>query len=301
MTFFGRIVDRIMQLFGHVNNNGKLIILIGTRGTGKSETVKVLCRNLPGRKYIIHPNQDFLPQPIHEDERATYQRIRNCILIENEEGVEWEPGYYILEDFPMLTPQAGREFYNELTVARHHGVNIIIIAHEYSVIRRVFHHANALLLYHGAVISSQALNQRVGGNGRGYAITRAVADLPFFYYRLISFDHSLWANIQIDSRNTDLVVNLLQGHLNPNQLSAIDYPRRNNGNPAGHHENKAEDIKILLQEGFSPDEIAIALETSSAYVWKVKCITRKQYTDRNGIDNIPLYLQDGRQNGDGRV
>jgi hypothetical protein len=300
MTFFGRIVDRIRQLFGNVNNDGKLIILIGTRGTGKSETIKVLCRNLPGQKYIIRPNQDFLPQPIHEDERGTYQRIRNCTLVENEEDFEWEPGYYVLEDFPMLTSQAGREFYNELIVARHHGINIIILAHEYSVIRRVFPHANALLLYHGAVISPQALNQRVGGNGRGYAITRAVADLPIYSYRLISFDHSLWTNTQINSRNIDLVINLLQGHLNPNQLSAIDYPRRNVGNPAGHNENKAEDIKILLQEGFSPDEIATALETSSAYVWKVKCITRKQYTDENGTDNIPLYLQDGRQNGDGR-
>jgi hypothetical protein len=296
MTVLDRLYDNLRtHLIGA--NYGKVIILLGTRGSGKSETIKSLCRNLGGQKYIVHFDQELIPLPLHDDERNIYSRLPGCNIIENEDEFDWHPGIFVMEDFPFLSEEARQTLYNVIIDARHTRMNFLIVAHDYQVLRRtVFQHANAILLYRNAVISPQQLAPRVNGLSSGFAIHRALNVLPEHHYRFISFDERRWVNASIDSRDTRALSRLTRGLLSVDELSDITYPRRQNVANRVERETKRSRIESLIEEGRNSPEIARAVDTSPEYVWKVKCYMKKRYIANNNGQNIPHYLDDGRRN-----
>lgn len=295
MTVLDRLYDNLRTHLIGVDY-GKVIILLGTRGSGKSETIKSLCRNLGGQKYIVHFDQDLSPLPLHADERGIYSRLPGCNLIENEDEFEWHPGIFVMEDFPSLSEEARQELYNLIINARHTRMNFIIVAHDYQVLRRtVFQHANAIMLYRNAVISPQQLSPRVNGLSGGFAVHRALSDLPEYHYRFVSFNDRRWVNSSIDSRDTRLLSRLIRGSLSADELSEITYPRRQNEANRVERVTKRSRIEHLIEEGHSSSDIARAVDTSPDYVWKVKCYMKRRYIAQNNDQNIPPYLNDSRR------
>ena len=87
------ITDRIKEFIERVKHKintirfgeyGKVVILIGQRKTGKSETVKQLSRKIKGYKYVIKPDKNLMPQKLTSDERNDWKKISKCYLIEEE-------------------------------------------------------------------------------------------------------------------------------------------------------------------------------------------------------------------------
>jgi|GEM_PF-5183510 len=297
MTVLDRLYDSLRTHLTHVEY-GKVIILLGTRGSGKSETIKSLCRNLSGQKYIVRFDEDLSPLPLHADEREIYSRLPACNLIENDDELDWHPGIFVMEDFPSLSEEARQSLYNVIINIRHLRMNFLIVAHDYQVLRRtVFQHANAIMLYRNAVISPQQLAPRINGLSGGFAINRALNDLPEYHYRFVSFNTRRWVNSSINSRDIRLLSRLIRGQLSADELSDITYPRRQN-ECRREQETKRSTIESLIEEGLSPIEIATALDTSPDYIWKIKCYMKKRYIANNHDQNIPPYLNDSRRKSD---
>lgn len=295
MTVLDRMYDSLRTHLTEVEY-GKVIILLGTRGTGKSETIRSLCRNLSGQKYIVRFDENLSPLPLHDDERGIYSRVPGCNLIESDDEFEWQPGIFVMEDFPSLTEIARQSLYNVIINVRHTRMNYLIAAHDYEVLRRlVFRQANAILLYRGAVITPQQLAPRVSGLSNGFAIHRALNDLPRYHYRLVSFDTSRWINNAIDSREVAQLAGIVRGRLSEEELTDITYPPRNQLERRAEQETKLSITERLIEEGFSATEIATALDTSPEYVWKIKSNMKRRYRANNNDQNIPPYLNDSRR------
>lgn len=295
MSILNRVIDRLRVRLDQVEY-GKVIILLGATGTGKSETIKRLCSDIWGPKYIVHFNEDLVPQPIHDDDKRDYERISGCIFIENEDNINWQPGLFVMEDFPHLSEVASRGLYNVIRDARHTQMNFLIVAHDYEVLRHtVFRHANAILLYRRAAIASQQLAPRINGLTGGFAVQRALEELQEYHYLLVSFNDRRWCNPSINSRDVRILARIIRGLSIESEISEISYPQRVRHRETIERDTKAELIETLIESGFAIEEIASGLNTTPAYIWKVKSYMKKRYTADNGELDLPEYLKDKRR------
>jgi hypothetical protein len=205
---------------------GKLIIILGQKGTGKSETIKHLCRELSGYKFVVRLDNNLNPLPMHINDKQDYQKIKDCTVIENGH-ITWEEGLFIIEDYPYLRSSAESTLYSLLANARHYRMNFILIAHQYSVInKKIFDFANYILLYKDAVITAHQLNRKVGGLGNGHAVIRGLNNLKKYNYYLISCDHKKWHNPSLNSRKVKPLRRAVRGWLKETELTDIDYPKK---------------------------------------------------------------------------
>jgi len=279
---------------------GKLVIIIGKQGIGKSETIKYLCKELSGYKFITMPDENLNPKPIPPDDKKDFEKIRGCVIIEDKE-IDWKPGLFVMDDFPSLNPDAEKELYNTLATARHYNMNFIIVAHNYKVInKKIFDFANYILLYKDAHITPQQLAHKVGGLGNGWAIDRALQDLQKYHYYLISCDHKKWHNPPLDSRDTKVLHRAVKGWLKDEELTEINYPKKTSGESNTKKEWKLTKIMEMIEQGKDYDEILAEVDTTREYIWKIKCNMRKRYRIRRGYDRnvpenlYPEYLRDNR-------
>jgi len=268
---------------------GKLVIIIGKQGVGKSETIKSLCKELSEHKFIIMPDADLNPQPIHPDDKKDFEKIRGC------------KGLFVIEDFPFLNSGAEKELYALLAKARHSKMNFIIVVHNYKVInKKIFDFANYILLYKDAHITPQQLAHKVGGLGNGWAIDRALKDLQKYRYYLISCDHKKWHKLPLDSRDTKVLHRAIKGWLEEKELTEINYPKKTSGKSNTKKEWKLTKIMEMIEQGKDYDEILAEVDTTREYIWKIKCNMREQYRIEAGYggnvsENIyPEYLRDNR-------
>ena len=295
MNIFDRFYDKVDVMKKQVTY-GQVIILLGLRGKGKSETIKNLCNTISGKKYVISLDKDLSPIPTNDGDKREYNKLSGCKVIEKEKDIRWESGVYILEDFPILTGNANTELYNKIKTARHFGMNFIIVAHDYKVLKNtVFNHANAILIYQDPVITPHQLKPKVGGLGNGYAILRAVKDLQQYHYIFISFDHKKWHNPSLDSRDVGILKKTIRGNLQSSKLSDINYPKKAKTSTKSKNNTRKKLIEILLKEGLTPNQIASGLNTTPDYIWKEKVYIKKVYIAEHGKQNLPSYLKDGRR------
>jgi hypothetical protein len=201
-----------------------------------------------------------------------------------------------MEDFPHLLEDARRVLYNEIRDARHTQMNFLIVAHDYDVLRdTVFRHANVILLYRGAAIAPQQLAPRINRLAGGFAVQRALAELQEYHYLLVSFDNRRWCNPSINSRDVRILARIIRGLSIESELLEISYPRRVRSREATDRDTKAELIESFLESGFAIEEIASSLNTSPAYIWKVKSYMKKRYVANNRDLALPEYLEDKRR------
>ena len=112
MNIFDRFSDSIKLIMKQVEH-GQVIILLGQRGRGKSETVKSLCKKLSGHKYVVRLNENLCAIHMNPDDKKDYTKLPRCKVIEDTEDIIWESGIYIFEDFPIfLPPLPGLSFYH---------------------------------------------------------------------------------------------------------------------------------------------------------------------------------------------
>lgn len=288
---------------------GKVVVILGSKGSGKTETTKTLCRRLKGYKFVLSPDSNMNPQPLLPSVKAAYAHIKKCTIIENN-SPNWQPGLYIIEDFPTLNSQAEQQLYNVLTKVRHHKINVILIAHQYGVINnKIFNLADYILLYQNAIITPHQLNPKVGGLGNGHAINRALKNLKQYHYILISCNDSKWANPFIDSRDTKILQQALRGQLKSNGLKPISYPKKQGTTTTTHQQKnlKSTLIRTMITQGKSYPDMLTAVQnafgrpTTIEYIWKIKCNMREEYRQQNNHQqNIPenmypKYLRDNRR------
>ena len=304
MNIFDKFNDGIKRINDLIKvkrkqvTHGQVIILLGQRGKGKSETVKSLCRKISGNKYVVTLDANLSAIPTNPDDKEDYKKLPGCTVIEKNADILWEPGLYIFEDFPILTKNASNDLYNKIKTARHHGLNFLIVAHDYRVLRNtVFPHSNAILLYQDPVITPHQLAPKVGGLGFGYSISRALKDLQQYHYIFVSFDHKMWHNPFLDSRDVDVLTKAVRGNLISSELSNIYYPKKaKNKISKPKRDTKTELLDPLLQIGLSTDEICSALDTTPGFIWKEKVIIKKRYETLYGKKNLKGYLKDNRKN-----
>jgi hypothetical protein len=292
-----RFGDRVGQSI-KPEEYGHVIILIGQRKTGKSETVKTLCRQISGDKYIIKFDENLLPTQIPIDDKKDYVKIPGCKVIESIDQLnETSAGLLIIEDFPDLTDEGKRAIYNKIKDSRHEGyqANYIIVAHDYKVLKdTVFDQANAILIYRDAAIQPTQLKPRVGLSN-GHTIDRAKSDLKQFHYIFVSFDTKQWCNPFLDSRDVNILKKAIRGQQRNLELKEIEYPRKAMLLRKPKRMTKTEFIEALLMIGLTSEEIATGLDTSPEYIWKVKVYLKKRYIAENGPENLPPYLRDSRR------
>lgn len=303
MNFLSRLIDSLKTKLKLVNY-GHVIILIGQRGTGKSETIKTLCNSISGMKYVVRFDSELNPLSMHDDDERDYEKLPGCHIIENDEEFTWEPGLFIMEDFPSLSESAKQALYNQIKDARHTQLNFLIIAHDYNVLKdTVFRHANSILLFRDSSITEHQLAPRLGGTQagglqRGHAIRRALADLKQYHYRLVSFDNNKWIQHQIDSRDASILKKIVRGDDRESDYCDIEYEKTVTiyAKTEEERETKRQMIQILLQQGdMNTDEIATAVNTTRDTVYKEKSNLKRYLIDTNGEDNIPHWLDDGRK------
>ncbi len=307
------IIDSLRQAWDKIKSvststaTGKLVIIIGNKGTGKSETIKYLCKHISGHKFIIAPDSTLQPRPLHPDDKKEYSAIPNCHPVEGQ-TIEWQPGLYVLEDFPSLDKDAEQELYNLLKDARHEGMTFVIVAHQYKAInKRIFDFADYILLYKNATITAHQLAPKIGGMGNGWAVQRGIKQLKQYQYYLISCDDHKWHNPPLDSRNAEVLRRAVRGWLKPAELSDISFPKQTTTSSTSNRKTKKQTIQRMIQDGKSYNDILQAVKaqydsaTSEAYIWKIKCEMRKAYRTEHALqDNIPeqrypTYLQDNRR------
>jgi len=295
MTIFDKFIDNVKVILKQVTN-GQVVILLGQRGKGKSETIKSLCKSIGGKKYAIYLDRHLSAIPMNPDDKKDYNKISGCKVIEDNADILWEPGLYIFEDFPNLTEDASNELYDRVKTARHYGMNFLIVAHDYMVLKNmIFKHANAILLYQDAVITPHQFNPKVGGLGEGHAISRALKDLKQYHYIFVSFDFKKWHNPPLDSRDVGILIKSIRGNLKSSDLSDINYPKRAIVKLITREDTKREYIELLLRHQFTPEQIASALDTSPENVWKEKSRLKRLYILNNGEGDLPNYLKDNRR------
>ena len=288
---------------------GKLIVILGMKGSGKTESVKTLCNRLSGHKFVLSPNSNMNPQPLLPSVKKSYTNIPNCTIVEKKLPI-LQAGLYIIEDFPTLNPQAEQGLYSVLSKARHTKTNFIIIAHQYGVInKKIFDFADYILLYQNAAITPHQLNPKVGGLGNGHAINRALKDLKQYQYIIISCNDSTWTNPFIDSQDTKKLQRALRGQLKSNDLKPISYPKKQGTTTTTHQQKnlKSTLIRTMITQGKSYPDMLTAVQnafgrpTTIEYIWKIKCNMREEYRQQNNHQqNIPenmypKYLRDNRR------
>jgi len=300
MNILAKLIDKLKVKLKLVKY-GNLILLIGQRGTGKSETIKTLCKSISGNKYIVRFDENLSPLPMHNDDKKTYENIPKCIVIENQKDIDWKPGLFVMEDFPSLSESAKRDLYNQIKDARHTQMNFIIVAHDYKVLKdSVFKHSNCILLYQDSVITPHQLKPKVGGLAQGHAIDRALNELPKYNYIFVSFDYKKWHNPSINSRKVDILSKAIRGNLNEHELSDISYPKKQKIQSNTKKQTKRADVISLLKDGKSYGEIRRKLDTSLDTIYKIKSQEKSKYKEKMGWnkntpDNqYPSWLQDRR-------
>ena len=301
MTIFSRFIDNIKVLTKQVTF-GQVIILLGLRGKGKSETIKSLCKRISGKKYIVMVDENLSALPMNPEDKKDYEKLPGCKVIEKDQDIKWESGTYIFEDFPMLTDKSNVEFYNKIKTARNFGLNFIIIAHDYKVLKgTTFSQSNAILLYQDAVITPHQLNPKIGGLKEGFAINRALLNLPKYHYIFVSFDHKKWANPSIDSKKTDILGKAIRGNLKKEQLQDINYPKKTlTTKISTNKKTKRAEIISMLKIGSSYEEIKDKLKTSLDTIYKIKSQEKRRYKEENGLNKncpenkYPSWLRDRR-------
>lgn len=288
---------------------GKLIIVIGGRGNGKSELVKELCKIISGKKYVIKVDENLNPTKIPEDDKHDYGKIPGCYLIEREDSIDElsdvddeykntdiPSGLIIFEDFPALSEKGKRAIYNSVKDCRHEKTNYIIIAHDYDVLKEtVFKHASAICIFKDAAINALQLNTRLNDLSKAHAVMRAKRNLKEYQYIFVSFDDKKWHKNFLDSRNVDVLRRFLRGKLNDDDLQDIDYPKDKKTKSSPNTETKKHQIEKLIEKGVDIPTIVKTFETSEAYVWKIRHYMRRKYIEENGPGNIPSYLRDFRR------
>jgi hypothetical protein len=277
---------------------GKVIILLGQKKTGKSETIKTLCKEISGDKHIVKFDEKFLPTKIADDERKDWRKIPGCKLIENEKQLCDASGNFIFEDFPCLDEECIKLIYNKIKDSRHDGylANYFIIAHSYKVIKgTVLDFANAILIYRDAPIKPQQIGARLGNLGHGHAIDRAKNELKEYHYLFVSLDNKKWCNPSINSRDVSILKKILKNKLKEDELKEIHYPKKSDKLVKPKKETKREIIEQMFKDGFEQEDILNSVKTTSGYIWKVKVYMKKRYVKDNGIDNLPYYLEDNRK------
>ena len=311
-----RIMDRASQLTGI--KDGKVIIVIGGRGNGKSELVKKFCRSLSGTKYILKVDENLNPTEISRDDKDDYKKIPGCRLIENKEDMEsalnengknlsnkdeedrsidLPSGLTIFEDFPALSQEGEKAIYNIVKDCRHKKVNLIIIAHDYKVLKNsVFKHASAICIFKDAAINAPQLNTRLNDLSKAHAIIRAKSDLGNYQYIFVSFDDRKWHKDFLNNRDVEILRKFLRGKLSEKDLSDIDYPKKNSRYSPVRQKTKRRCIEEMIKENkMDLPSIAKAIGTSDAYVWKVKHYMKKEYLEKHGGHSLPPYLEDCRK------
>lgn len=302
MPILNRLFDRLRVRFGNVEY-GKLIILLGERGTGKSETVKRLCNSLHGNKYVVHFDENLEPLPIHQDDRESYQNINGCQIIENDEEIQWNPGIFIMEDFPRLTERGQIELYNQIRNIRHTQMNFLIVAQDYDAVKGiVFRHSNVICLYQNAAITPHQFKPRFGGGLRpGWGIYHALQDLNQYHYILVSLEHRGWIRNQLNSRDTNILYQYIRGMVNNNHFEEINYQNPNRIIAQQNRNNNRilqwEIIEDMLKEDEKIDEIASALNTTYNNIWRTTTRLRNRYLIDNPGEDLPYYLRDRRRRG----
>lgn len=297
-----RLIDLLNTKFGNIEY-GKLIILIGGRGSGKSESVKTLCKNVSRHKYVVKFNGDLRPIALSQDDKKEYMDIPRCHIIESEEKINWHDGLFIFEDFPELFEKADKELYNQVINIRHTFLNFIIVCHDISILsKKILKQANAILLYKDANITPHQLASKVGGLKQGWAINRALQELGEYEHLFISFDHKRWHNPALDSRNIKPLHRMLRKKLKETDLAEITYPKKTTKKTVNNDKKwKKTDIQRLIEQEYVTPDIAKIVDTSSAYVWKTKCEMRTRFREEHDHDeNItdemyPLHLKDARK------
>jgi hypothetical protein len=277
---------------------GKVIVLIGQKKTGKSETVKALCKNLKCDKYIIKFNSDLTLDKIPDDDKKDWKKIKGCNLIEDVNKLSETSGFLILEDLPLLTGNEQAKIYNMLKDSRHKGyqANYLIVVHNYEAIRKtIIGFANAILIYKDAPINHFQIGDRLGDYSMGHAVKRAKQDLKDFHYIFISLDNKKWCNPSIDSRDVTILKKFLKGKLKEDELKKIYYPKKSDKLLKPREKTKRDIIEQMINEGYKQEEISVKVDTSIEYIWKVKSNLKKRYIREKGPNNLPSYLKDNRK------
>lgn len=309
-----QLVERVKRGAYHriYGEFGKVAILIGQRKTGKSETVKMLSAKIRGYKYVLKVDKNLDPQPLTADERSDWAKISKCYIIENKQDLPWNndddnnlPITFIFDDFPKLDDDAIIDLYNTLIDTRHQFYNIIIIAHAYDTIpKAIYDQANFLLLYHNAPINHTQLAPKVGGHKQGWAIYKALQDMEMFHYYPISFDFHTWHNPPLDSRDINAFKQMLtmkkEEIRDMDCLVDIHYEKNRPRTPK--KEAKKTQIIKYIEQGKEYRDMLEEIETSRAYLWKIKCEMRETYRILNDLpdtipeERYPEYLRDRRRN-----
>lgn len=279
-----KFINKIKKIFGFSKVEGKIIIAIGGRGGGKTETAKQLCRELKGKKFVFEfdRNGDFIE--LNEKDKDEYRDIPNCTIIEDGE-VELEAGLYINEDFSMLTKEGEAKYLELLKHIRHKGINIIIITHSIGQIpNNILHVVNCLLLYKNAGITPQKLATLITPK-KAYAIKRALSNLKEYEYYFISLEDEAWVSQPIDNRDVKILKDYLNGKLK--ELEDIRTDNNNEGDKEDKRRANAKkpEIEDAISKGMSYDLIAKRYDTKKSYIMKIASEMRRRgvkLPDRRG-------------------
>ena len=273
-TGIDRLINKIKKIFGVSKVEGKIIIAIGGRGSGKTETAKQLCKELKGKKFVFEfdRNGDFVE--LNEKDREEYKDIPNCTIIEDDE-TELEAGLYINEDFSMLTKEGEAKYLELLKHIRHKGINIVIITHSIGQIpNNILHGANCLLLYKNAGVTPQKLATLITPK-KAYAIKRASSNLKEYEYYFISLENEAWVSHPIGNRDVEVIKDYLNGKLDG--LEDIVTDNNNDDKEDKRRANaKKSEIERLISMGMSYDWIAAICDTKKSYIMKLASEMRRR-------------------------
>jgi len=279
---FGKIIKRgidefinkIKNIFGLSKVEGKIIIVIGGRGSGKTETAKHLCKEFKGKKFVFEFDRygDFME--LNEKDKEEYKDISNCTIIEDDE-TELEAGLYINEDFSMLTKEGEAKYLELLKHIRHKGINIVIITHSIGQIPNdILHVANCLLLYKNAGVTPQKLATLITPK-KAYAIKRELSNLKEYEYYFISLEDEAWISHPISNRDVKVIKDYLNGKLK--ELEDIRTDNNNDDKEDKRMANaKKSEIEILISRGFPYDLIARICDTKKSYIMKLASEIRRR-------------------------
>jgi len=141
-----KFITKIKEIIGKSGAEGKILILIGGRGSGKTETIKNLCNEVKGKKYVFEFNKDGEFVELNDKDKKEYSNIKDCAIIEDMDNQDIEAGLYINEDFSKPTRDGEAVYLDLIKHTRHKGINIMIVTHTLNQIPRRYTSHNKLLI-----------------------------------------------------------------------------------------------------------------------------------------------------------
>ncbi len=260
-------MSQAKRLVGYPTVEGKILILIGGRGSGKTETAKQLCKELRGPKSVFELNSNGEFTPLNDKDRKEYEAIRGVTIVTGDD-TEFQPGLFINEDFSGLTGDGEAKYLEWLKHIRHKGINVVIVTHTLKQIpENILQTSNCLLLYKNAGMSAQKLATLITTR-KAYAIKAALSSLNDYEYYFLSIEDELWHN-PTENRDAGIIKKYLQGKIR-GELHEIETDKQKQ-----HHEDlrkknaKTPHIREAIRQGRDYTWITAEYQTSYNYVKKI--------------------------------